>query len=465
MSDAASEAAPPVGRRINRENAAFGLLCGCGVIILGLAAACARFYGPWGSEAILVGLFLVWGALTIVSCRVAVAAPARRALVAIIVVAVALRLIGLLYEPMLSTDIYRYIWDGRVQAALINPYQYVPADEALRALRDASIYPNINRADYAPTAYPPVAQMFFFAVTRLSETTVAMRLAFIACEIAIVWLLWDLLRSTGRPVVLIAAYAWHPLAAWEISNSGHVEALMVALFMAGVWLLVKSRRALAGVAMALAVLVKPYAVLALPAFWRPWDWRVPAAVAATVVLCYLPYIGIGTRALGFLPQYATEEALSSGDAFWPLLVVRRLIGDVPGLFPAYVAIVLAVLGALALRISFRGADWRGVRREGAHPAPDQSLRDITALIIAGLFFLSPNYPWYYLVLVPLIPLGGGAPAWTLTVLAPLLYMWWWPSEDPRFFLWKSVINVALLVALLVTVWRARSPDERSDIRG
>jgi len=29
-----------------------------------------------------------------------------------------------------STDMFRYVWDGRVQGAGINPYLYVPADAA-----------------------------------------------------------------------------------------------------------------------------------------------------------------------------------------------------------------------------------------------------------------------------------------------------------------------------------------------
>src|SRR5262245_45130871 len=43
--------------------------------------------------------------------------------------------------PYLSDDIYRYIWDGRVQSAGINPYRYIPADESLAQLRDEQIYP------------------------------------------------------------------------------------------------------------------------------------------------------------------------------------------------------------------------------------------------------------------------------------------------------------------------------------
>ena len=63
--------------------------------------------------------------------------------------------------PLLSTDIYRYVWDGRVQLAGINPYRYVPAADQLAFLRDAAVYPHINRADYAQTVYPPAAQVIF----------------------------------------------------------------------------------------------------------------------------------------------------------------------------------------------------------------------------------------------------------------------------------------------------------------
>src|SRR5215469_9412819 len=81
----------------------------------------------------------------------------RRALIAVLAVAALMRLAALLAPPYLSDDINRYVWDGRVEGAGINPYRYVPADPHLAALRDEAIYPKINRSDYAPTIYPPVA--------------------------------------------------------------------------------------------------------------------------------------------------------------------------------------------------------------------------------------------------------------------------------------------------------------------
>ena len=225
--------------------------------------------------AVLVPCIVFSGIIAMAATALAPSVPERWGLIVIIAMAVAMRFLVVFGPPILSTDVYRYVWDGRVQAAGFNPYAFVPADETLRSLRDAAIYPNINRADYAVTAYPPVAQIFFLAVTRLTETLAGMRLAMVACEIAIVAVLIDLLRRIRRPVTLVVAWAWHPLAIWEIANNGHADALMVALLMIGVWLLVCSRKMAGVVAVAMAALVKPYAVVALPAFWRPWDWRAP----------------------------------------------------------------------------------------------------------------------------------------------------------------------------------------------
>jgi hypothetical protein len=110
------------------------------------------------------------------------AKPARTTFLIVLGLGALMRL-GLLFEtPRLSDDIYRYLWDGRVQAAGINPYRYIPADPHLAFLRDDAIYPHINRRDYAPTTYPPGAQMFFFAVTRVTETIAGFKAALLCVE-------------------------------------------------------------------------------------------------------------------------------------------------------------------------------------------------------------------------------------------------------------------------------------------
>ena len=86
----------------------------------------------------------------------------REALVVILVFAVLFRLLLIpLSELRLSSDMYRYVWDGRVQGAGISPYLYVPEDPALASLRDDKVYPHINRRDYAHPIYPHFAQTLF----------------------------------------------------------------------------------------------------------------------------------------------------------------------------------------------------------------------------------------------------------------------------------------------------------------
>ena len=409
-------------------------LAGLGLILMVFVAA-----APWilrtYDYAALVPAIAFSGLVTIAATALAPSVPERWGLILVLGMAVAMRLLAVGQEPLLSTDIYRYVWDGRVQAAGINPYAFVPADDALKGLRDAAIYPHINRADYAVTAYPPVAQMFFFAVARISETLTVMRLAMVACEIAVVALLIDLLRRISMPATAVVAWAWHPLAIWEIANNGHADALMVALLMTGVWLLIRSRRAAGAVVVALAALVKPYAVVALPAFWRPWDWRAPVAAILTVMLCYLPYAGAGTSVLGFATTsgYLSEEGLTDGGAYWLVALARAAAGDLPWLTAAYVTAGLAVLAWFALRAASR-----------ANGTPQDTLCDIGLLLMAALFILSPNYAWYFLAIVPFIVLGGGAPAWAMTLGAILLYK---PAMLPDNDLaWKTIATLPFVIA-------------------
>jgi hypothetical protein len=82
--------------------------------------------------------------------------PPRAAVVLILAGAAALPLLAGLGPPRSSDDLYRYLWDGRVQAAGINPYRYVPAAPELAGLRDDVLCPDRSRWCIPPgTTRPP----------------------------------------------------------------------------------------------------------------------------------------------------------------------------------------------------------------------------------------------------------------------------------------------------------------------
>lgn len=416
-----------------------------GVAAAVLTVAASFAFRVKGDNAYII-LALLTGLVAIAATAVAPRTNERTALWTIAVVAISLRVYLLFTEPLLSTDIFRYVWDGIVQGAGINPYRYFPAHEALSFLRDNPVYPNINRADYAVTIYPPVAQMFFFVATRLSASVVMMKFALLVCEAVTVVMIVLLLRRLGRPLTLIVAYAWHPLPLWEVANSGHIDALMVSLLMLGLWLAATSRPLRAGAAIALSVLAKPFAVVALPVIWRPWDWRLPLVVVAVVAVCYTPYLSVGSGVFGFLTSgYLTEEQLNTGQTFWPLAAIQWVFGGhVWGHSWVYLVIAGVVLGALGLRAAFRVERFTRTM-----------LIDVSGLLMAFLLLLSPNYPWYFLVLTPFVALLGGAPLWALTIGAIVLQdeLHWDPTLS--IMARKTILYVGFFAACLYAVWRTR----------
>jgi alpha-1,6-mannosyltransferase len=147
--------------------------------------------------------------------------------------ALAMRAMMLFEQPYLSSDIYRYVWDGVVQHAGVNPYRYVPGDQALAYLRapNQPVFDNINRRDYARTIYPPVAQMVYWLATFFEPTVQGMKAAMFAFECVTAAAIVAMLRRMGRPIAEVLMYAWCPLLVWEIAGAGHVDAAVYAFVM------------------------------------------------------------------------------------------------------------------------------------------------------------------------------------------------------------------------------------------
>jgi alpha-1,6-mannosyltransferase len=389
---------------------------------------------------------LVQGAVWAVAAALVLRGRDRQPrLVLILGTALLLRLIALAAPVFLSDDINRYIWDGRVQAAGINPYRYIPTDPALAPLRDALIFPNINRNNYAPTIYPPVAQMLFLVASRFGETALAVKLVFVAIEAVGIGTLLFILRASGRPPEHILLYAWHPLPVWEIAGSGHVDAAMVTLAALAFAASISGRRIWSGAALAAATLVKLFPLLLAPALWRPaksnlGDWRWPAAFIAVIVAAYLPYIGVGLRAMGFLSGYVAEENLGSGSGFWLLGVIRR---TTPLPLAAYLGLAVIVMAGLAFGALSRG------------PEPRSSLFWATALGTAAMFFASPHYPWYFVWLVALLTAAPWWPAWWLTLAPVLLYCDHKTGNIP-FWVGFTLYGGFVILCAIDIVWRTVS---------
>ena len=394
----------------------------------------------WFLKLVLIQL-IIYFAVVWLSLRTK---DSRQILLLGLIFAALFRISILFSPPYLSDDVYRYVWDGRVQSAGINPYRYIPADESLAKLRDDRIYPNINRREYARTIYPPVAEGVFLLITRISESVTWMKAAMVGFEAITVWALIQLLVSFGFARQRVLIYAWHPLVVWEFAGSGHLDAMMIAFIALALLAHRKRRETLTGVLLACATCVKLFPAALFPAFYKRWSWKMPLTFVATIVVAYLPYLSVGPKgALGFLEGYANERGMFSGDQFFLLTVVRQVVSaNVPA--SAYLVFTVAVLGGLFL--------WMMLGKQS-----DDVSYIRNGLIIASIFMLllAPHFSWYFCWLILFLCFIPAISVFYLTAASFLLYLTWINDTPDRVVLLKTLIFAPFLILAILGIWLPR----------
>jgi len=405
------------------------------LLVLGNSRPHVAYIGLFG------GLFLLYAlALSVVLRR----RQDDRLLLGLVLAGALFFRVSLLASPVvLSSDVYRYLWDGRVQWAGISPYRYPPDAVELASLRDEAIHPNINRPAKV-TVYPPGAQAAFALVALVAPNSLpAWRAFLLASEIATAWLLLVLLRRVGVTPLAVIVYAWSPLVVFEGVQAGHVDLALIPLVLAALALRKGGSSVRAGIALGGAVLMKLYPLVLLPAWWRPRDWRFPAAVGATVALGYLPHAAtVGLGALGFLPEYlgrAEDHNIGLRALFtYPLGLTGESSRAVAMIvFFALLAGVLISIGR-------------------ANPGGAVGMTRAGALAVSTYLLLVPTamHPWYVLWIVPFLCFGLW-PAWLYWSGAVTFSYMSYVVEPAPIPWWAWLAEYGPLYALLLHAgWRA-----------
>jgi alpha-1,6-mannosyltransferase len=411
-------------------------------------------------------------ALYLLAVVVVLTMPVNRFAFAIIVVfAIGFRLVTLFPHPYLSSDIYRYAWDGVVQHAHISPYRYVPGDPELKFLRapNQDLFDHINRRDYAHTIYPPVAELLFYLITFVSPTVTFMKAAMMLFEGVTLVALVKLLREIGFRREQALLYAWCPLLVWEIGSSGHVDSAAMAFIALALLARYRRQSILTGLFLGVAIMTKLYPLVLLPALFRRGEWRMPATVAAVIGAGYACYSSVGMRVFGFLGGYVQEEGIETGTRYFLLELTQK----VPGLhgvstLPYFVfdAIIFVGLIIWCWRTCCNPA-WpkAGSRQTRLFdlPAGADFLIPAFALALALMLLFSPHYPWYVAWLVPFLTLVPD-----ITVFAYVCGLFYLCTTalavgyGPSQFLLNKILYGGALIALLLDVvvrrWVVRRPS-------
>jgi alpha-1,6-mannosyltransferase len=324
-----------------------------------------------------------------------------------------------------DSDMVRYLWDGRLQTLGYNPYTTVPADPVLAAAHTDQTrgMPSLR----TPTPYPPAAQLFFRLVVSIHDSTRAIKIALVACDLMIIVVLRRWLALTGRSEWLTLAYAWNPLVVLEVAHSGHMDVLGALWIAASAYWLARRRTALASVAFVLAVATKLLPIVLVPLYWKRVRTRDALAGSMLLALLYLAFTHGGTLPFGAVPNVVAHIRFN-GPVF--RTIVR--MGN-----PQIAAIVAVALGLLAAV----GARWRLEADDPAAWAWPMAIALACAPVI---------YPWYLLYLTPFLFAAATLPltAWTFTVVATYV-VWYIARQGGRWVVPTPVMAVEFALPVLV----------------
>jgi SAM-dependent methyltransferase len=370
---------------------------------------------------------------------------------AVLIGAVALRLAFAPLLPVLSDDMFRYVWDGWLQWQGVNPYRFPPDDPALAAFQDLPLYAKLNSASYY-SVYPPLSQLIFALGGAVHSTDwtlsyYVIKGVLLTIEGVGIGLLAQM--TSARNVLL---YAWNPLVLVEIAGQAHTEAAVVPLLIAAVWAVRTNRGGLASGAVAAAGMVKLYPFVLGPFLLRRFGWKaVWPGIVVSVVLS-IPYaapyvlphvkesVDLYFQLFEFnaAPYYFVKEGFMT----WTGEDWSKAIG------PAFRGLFLGLLPVLY------GIDaWRKWSIERAF------------LMTLGVFFVLSTtvHPWYLLGILPLAVLQE-RPSWhwiwlgTWSMGTYLLYVdgpyWIWVWVG-----WGGALAIALIIhgaALLQWIQKRRA---------
>jgi hypothetical protein len=302
--------------------------------------------------------------------------------------------------PTASDDVYRYLWDGRVQAHGIDPYRYPPSDTALAGLRTPDLPARVNHPDMRSIDPPGAEWLFFLSSLAGGDGLLAMKCLMLIAEGCTLLFLLLALRSAGMGEYGLALYAFSPLPILHFMVDLHVDGLAIPFLALALWLRERGRTGGAAAALGGSALIKLFPLSLLPAFVASVRakerWRSVLLVSLIVGAAYAPYLVSGGRPFEALGAFAENWEANSSlfrllyEAIGNNQIAHRI---------ATGATVLLLLGIALTELPFREKIYWS---------------------IIGFFLLAPTvHPWYLTWVACLLPLVPGREGIAFTVLVNL----------------------------------------------
>jgi hypothetical protein len=330
----------------------------------------------------------------------------------VIAAVVALHVAFLLAPPLSLTDLFNYIGYARLGVVRhLNPYTHLPL-----ANRGDPVY-HLSNWHRLPSPYGPLFTLLTYPLARLPLPVAywVYKVAATAASLGMLGALWACARRLRRPPAPAVAFVGlNPILIVYALGGKHNDLIMLALLLAGGWLLLAGREALGGVAVVASVAVKASAALLAPVLLAgsPRRPRALAGAAAGALLCgELALLAFGAH----LPALGDQAGLVTPYGIPNLLGLALGHGGEDPAVRRVASIALAASVAACTAVAWQ-------RREWTAPAGWAAL--------AGVAFLSWVMPWYVLWALPFAALSSSRALRTATLVASVYLTLIWSPLMP-----------------------------------
>ncbi|MBK8981590.1 MAG: hypothetical protein IPM38_04535 [Ignavibacteria bacterium] len=306
--------------------------------------------------------------------------------------AIVLRLLLIATEPVTSDDYYRYLWDGKVQNAGLDPFLYSPLE--LTELHDDVVYPNITFPEIK-TIYPPVSQVIFLAAYFISPgSSAGLKFIYLIFDIGVMLFIFLSLKELKMRSGLLILYAFSPLILLEIFLNAHIDVILIFFLSGCVYFTIKKNPALSLLMLGFSVLSKTYTLIFLPVvllyFFR-YDKSINR-IAKNFIFFLFPFLIIYFYRHGILNIFSVMENYmkhwySNNLIYKIILYLSELTGVNDHSVTRIIMFALFVISYCILLIM-----------------NIDLIKKFTFIAIFYFLFSHTVHPWYLCILVMLLPL-------------------------------------------------------------
>lgn len=166
--------------------------------------------------------------------------------------------------PIGSDDIYRYMWDGKVQSYGINPYKFSPDDQHLSFLHTNLLPAKVNFSNLK-TIYFPLSQWLFFIGYKLSAESVwGYKFLLLCFEFMTILALWLILKELNKSSKFVLLYLLCPLPIMQFAVDSHLDGFGLALLTLALLFYIRKKIMLSLIMLGLSLSIKPVGILLIP---------------------------------------------------------------------------------------------------------------------------------------------------------------------------------------------------------